>query len=428
MDEKSLDEKPKAYVVLYFLLGLAAVIRFRWAYVYNPVDDLISDAQRHWGHGYRVLGEGPLAAFDPIGFQLWMGAILRLTLGDRLACGIYAGLLSVLTPWLWYRFFRELLPERSLALFGWLLISLSPIWMSIFCHFMPETLLLPLEGLALWLTWRERRRRSLSSFTLMVIAWVLTFLTKSSVAPLAIIAVFSQLRRPTETLQRVGILGGILATVFLPLIYRVYLLISLVVPAGVSMGLQSLYFLSGRAELRAILTRDGNEVTKAIWISPELRDRPFAPFSDWKSSREGVGNVRIELSAGSRDWDKAKLELSPGISVRVRMVMENIIFLLFGNSWPEWHEHRFWDWALSLFRWCWVPMILLSLSLQISYRREREDGTFLLLLHLLPWLVFFFAPVSVAEGRVRKPLEGIVLAALLWSLSVYRQKTVVKNR
>ena len=56
---------------------------------------------------------------DPIMYQLYIGALLKLTLNMAPLVAFYTCVLSLLGPWLWYRFLRELQDSKTLALAGW---------------------------------------------------------------------------------------------------------------------------------------------------------------------------------------------------------------------------------------------------------------------------------------------------------------------
>src|SRR5947207_2071602 len=110
-----------ARVVLLCLLAAACAYRV-WLIVYfNPMEHIWSDPGRHWFLGARPLDTSPLAAIDPIGYQLYVGALAKLTVHSPVLVAYWTAVLSLAGPWLWYRFLRELLPSRDWALVGWVL-------------------------------------------------------------------------------------------------------------------------------------------------------------------------------------------------------------------------------------------------------------------------------------------------------------------
>src|SRR4051812_26292719 len=150
---------------LFINFGIAAgcICRIIVAFQHGPMEMLATDPGRYWAHIRDPLVFSPLAAIDPIGYQVWLSAVAKLTIGDPIAMSCYTAALSVLTPWIWYRVAREILPEKENAQWCWLLLCWLPSWIAIFGYVMPETLLLPLLGGALWALWRAARQRTIAA-------------------------------------------------------------------------------------------------------------------------------------------------------------------------------------------------------------------------------------------------------------------------
>jgi len=111
----------RARLVRAILLGLlAAACAYRvWlVFSYNPMEHIWSDSGRHWLFGTRPLDTSPMVMMDPIGYQLYVGILAKLTAQSFLLVAAWTALLSLSGPWLWYRFLRELLPGRDWALAG----------------------------------------------------------------------------------------------------------------------------------------------------------------------------------------------------------------------------------------------------------------------------------------------------------------------
>ncbi|MBV9947518.1 MAG: hypothetical protein JOZ69_11755, partial [Myxococcales bacterium] len=157
-----------ASVALASLALAGCLVRVREAWWHNPMDELWSDPLRHWTFAGETLSTQPWALVDPPLYQVWLSVIQKWTLGLRPLAAAYAAALSIVTPWLWYRFLRETLDSRLLALLGWAALAWLPSWVTIFRYFMTETLLLPMMGASLWQTMRAHRRRTLSAFAGMV--------------------------------------------------------------------------------------------------------------------------------------------------------------------------------------------------------------------------------------------------------------------
>ena len=140
------------------LLFAACLYRVWLIFAYNPMENIWSDPGRYWQIEANPLDTQPITAIDPVGYQVYMGFLAKLTAGSPILVAYWTALLSLSAPWLWYRFLRELLPSRDWALAGWVLLAALPSWSAIYSYFMQETLMLLLLGAALWATWRCRRR------------------------------------------------------------------------------------------------------------------------------------------------------------------------------------------------------------------------------------------------------------------------------
>ncbi len=181
---------------------------------YNPMESLTSDPGRHWGFGTRPLDTQPFAAIDPIGYHVYLGVIAKFTVHSPILVAYWTALLSLITPWLWYRFLRELFPDRTWALTGWVILAALPSWSIIYSFFMQETLMLPLLGAALWATWRCRRKRTTASFVVATGVWLLAGLTRGICIPLAAVAMtwvwFEQGRKLEKAVIGLALLVGVL--------------------------------------------------------------------------------------------------------------------------------------------------------------------------------------------------------------------------
>lgn len=131
---------------LYGLLLFGYAARLLQVFSFNPLQHLFSDPLRHWTHASETLHAAPMAYFDPVGYQLWLSVVQKLTAGDPLLVAFYTVALAWLTPWLWYRAFRALAISRPVCLLGWVVLTWLPSWLAIYSYFMTETLFLPLFG------------------------------------------------------------------------------------------------------------------------------------------------------------------------------------------------------------------------------------------------------------------------------------------
>jgi hypothetical protein len=413
--------------VLCALILLGCGLRIYNAIAHNPIDHLWSDPQRHWDHASKPLEPSPMALFDPPVYQTWLSIVQRITMGIPGLVAVYAAALSVATPWFWYRFLRETVDSRTVALAGWATLTLLPTWIGIYSYFMTETLLLPMIGLSLWMTRRAQRRPTLQTFLAMVVAWLFTGLTRGVTIPLAGIACALVWLCHPQKLRTTLWSSLILAATLTPIAIRNYSFLYLWAPHG-NGWLTRIYAESGRREILLHFVRDG-----ARWeygfTSPMVDEKPFdftydwndsslrgwreCPSflrSDWKSSRTGTVDVYVDFTHGSRDWAKSLEQNALVGSSRWKLRAENITYLLQGRSWPDNNRAYFMGWLANLSRWLWIPFFAAVILFSAWKWRCCLEKPLLPLL-IATW--FFFQAwllVSVNEGRYRKPVEGLLIA------------------
>lgn len=399
------------FALFSLLILLGGLVRVAHVVAHNPVDDIRSDPKRHWEQGIDALRADPMSLIDPVGYQLWVGVLGKLTLKDRHLVAFYTALLSLVTPWIWYRAFREIQPDKLAALGGWAALSILPSWITIYGFFMQETLLLPLLGAALWATWRARRKRDVASFVVLTLAWTLAGLTRGVVIPMAALAAVTVVCLQREPWKAGAVATLVLALVLGPLTYRGYVGLGTFAPSG-SGRLAALYARSGKEALRISYERRGE--TWAYWFrSPATGDAPFAPFSAWKTNRTGVAEVHVDLDAGERDWRRAAAAYPLSVGRYLSLTGENAAHLFFGTSWPDRVRGRTLHDLGRHLRWLWAPLALVVAVWTVaSWRRLR--GERLLPMLLATWVVVqTLVPISVNEGRYRKPGEGLLIAQVV---------------
>ena len=411
----------KLHLLFYALIFIGAAIRVWYIFTYNPVDHIWSDPQRHWEQGNDTLRIDLMSMTDPIGYQLFVGMLAKLTLKIPALVAFYCSVLSLLGAWAWYRFLRELQSSKTLALAGWAFFSLLPSWITIYGYFMQETLMIPMMGAALWATWRCRRKGDLASFLVMVTIWALAGLVRGIAIPMAAVACswlwIIQEHRIPKAVWSTAILVFILG----PLIYRSYATVHHFAPHGMG-HLNVIYSSSGKKEIKIHAKLNG-----AAWVygfgSPSTGAKPFEPFSDWKTERKGVVSVNIDLAKGKEDWDKAIDAIDLNMSDRMWLLKENLIFLFFASSWPDNNPSRFLDQINIGSRFLWAPMFLVIVIGSVVLRR-RMQGQWMLAGVLGVW--FFMQGLmflAINEGRYRKPFEGLAVAQLVLLIAAAKGRT-----
>jgi hypothetical protein len=394
--------------VCWAIIVFGCVCRIYYICRYNPMDNLFSDPQRHWEQGVDVLRADPMTMTDPVLYQLFISALARLTLQYPPLVAFYTILLSLATPWIWYRFLRELLPGKTQALAGWALISLIPSWISIYCYFMQETLMLPLLGTALWATWRCRRKGTVSSFLWVVVLWALAGLTRGIAIPLAAVAALWLLLTQKQKLRKTAFGLLVLLLILGPLTVRSYHFAHIFAPHGMG-NMNMLYAKSGKRTIRINYEREGAR-WYYIFQSPALEAEPFEPFSDWQSSREGTLHLSVDLDQGGQGWKRAFARYPLTVGKYLKLTADNLALLFFTESWPDSNRQRLIGEINYQSRWLWAPLTLF-VFIGVVIRRRRLRGQWLLPALLLAWFVVQgLLPIAVNEGRYRMPFLGLLVA------------------
>jgi hypothetical protein len=408
-------------IFLLVLLLAACVFRVWLVVEYNPMAHIWSDPGRHWHNGGFPLDTSPMVAIDPVGYQLYVGMLAKVTLGQPMLVAYWTALLSLAGPWLWYRFLRELLPQRDWALAGWVLLAALPSWSAIYSYFMQETLMLPLMGLALWATWRCRRKAGTASFVLAVALWLAAGLTRGICLPIGAVALtwlwFEQGGKWPRAAAALVLVLAILG----PLAGRSWYLARLISPHGISQ-MVSLQHLSGARNIEIDFSRrGGTEHWTYQFTSPAENDMPLAPLSWRPSPREDTFFLSIDLDAGLRDWSAARAKLPPlTVGRYVWLTGDNLIRLFFGATWPDTNRARLigeWNYWL---RWMWAPLALGCLVMSLVFWRRQDR---LLPTLILTWFVVQgLIPLAPNEGRYRKPFEGLLLAQCLLVAATFSRR------
>lgn len=403
--------RPALLIFCYLVLVLSTGYRIAYIIEFNPIHHIWSDPQRHWEHGVDVLRQDPMVMTDPILYQLYMSALAKLTLQHPPLVAFYTCLLAIFTPWIWYRFFRELQPSKLIAVAGWAGIAVIPSWISIYGYFMQETLMLPLLGAALYYTWRCRRKQTVSSFGLMILFWVLAGLTRGICIPMAAVAATWLWLEQPEKVKKASCALLIFAVALGPLAYRSYQFMGIVAPHGVGQ-LNIIYAKSGAKEIKIAYQRQGARWNYGF-MSPALLVAPLAPLSDWQTQREGKHWAAVDLDKGGESWKKQLDRVDLSLSDYLWITKENAIFLFFAPSWPDSNRGRWLGEVNYQTRWLWAPLFTIC-CVWTFIRLRRQPRQWLLPSIILAWfLVQTLLPISVNEGRYRKPLEGLLIAQLV---------------
>ena len=398
---------------LRWAFGTVLVLRLLFPFFNSPMTHLFSDPLRHWNNGMQFLHPDLMAGDDPFLYQAWLAALQWVSRSDA-AINFGCAVLCVLMPYGWYRALREILP-KTWALGGAALIGLWPSGLAIYAYFMNETLLLALLGVGFWATFRARRKRTLSAYALAGLIWSCAAFTRTVAVPLALLAVGYLLLMQPSKLRGSLIALGLLALLLIPAAWHSRAGVGFVAPLG-NLYLNEIYAESGNRDINI----DAGAAGSYVFSSPSFYNPAFYPFSNWVSERSGAFDIHVNLAKGSSDWrSELKRAREQRTYPRWRQRWDDFLFLLFAQSWPDNDRSTVSGWLSVWNRWLWLPLVL---TVAWGVLRGRFYGR--------EWLlpicgVGVFALLSLQsegtmEGRFRKPLEPIFLAAAV--VMLYRSR------
>src|SRR5581483_4735838 len=174
------------WAVLALLVFAGSILRVIACFRHTPLELQVSDPARWWHEATHLFTIEPITAIDAFGYQLWLGLVATITRGNEIGVAFHNAILSLLTPWIWYRAFKEIAGDDDVALAGWGIFCWLPSWIAIYSYTMSETLFLPLFGASFWLSFRARRIQTTSSFALATFVWTLTSATRVFALPFAL--------------------------------------------------------------------------------------------------------------------------------------------------------------------------------------------------------------------------------------------------
>jgi hypothetical protein len=390
-----------------WLFGAVLLLRLLFPFFNPPLTHLFSDPLRHWNNGLHFLHPDLMGGDDPFLYQAWLAALQFLSQGSDAGINLGCAVLCVLMAYGWYRALREILP-KDWALGGASLIGLWPSCFGIYAYFMNETLLLALLGVGFWATFRARRKGTAGAFALASFIWTCAAFTRTVAVPLALLNVLYLVMAQPGKLRSVLIAAGWLLVLLLPAAWHSRAGAGFVAPLG-NLYLNEIYAASGKRDISI----DTGPAGSYVFSSPSFYNPTFYPFSDWISDRSGVFDIHVDLNRGRSAW-RSELERARAQRTfpRWRQRWDDFLFLLFAQSWPDNDRGTLSGWLSVWNRWLWLPLVL---AVAWGVARGRFQGRE----WLLPICGFgVFALLAVQsegamEGRFRKPLEPIFLAAVI---------------
>lgn len=401
--------------------ALGTLVRVIRPLVMTPTSWLMSDPLRHWQHATTTDALAPMQGVDPIMYQLFLRALVSIgtSVGQAQSAAVialFASLLSATTAWLWFFFLRELLPDnRRLALTGLLLLTWLPSWTAIFSYLMPETILLPLFGLSLFLTWKHIRTERIFFFVLAVVTWSFTALTKVIALPAALISIAWMIAYSNQQSKKF-LLAALLASICLvPVAVRNYSLIGVANPFG-QPALNMVYMLSGKKAIHLSIYRYGaTDADSFFFESPTFLMQDMQPFKAFgPSAREGMAELVVHVSEGGKDWSEAISRSWPDWQRFAHLLGEMNLWNWFAPSWPDEALGRQTLLDGTILRWLWAPLAILVAAADLGIMLKNKKLELLPAIVLTTLFLFVAAPSGLGEGRYRKAIEGLLIANVLY--------------
>jgi hypothetical protein len=413
--------------VLLILIAVTSALRIFVCFYHNPLDYLFSDPGRHWKNGANLFNPDFISGLDPIVYQIYIWFIRTITSDNRYLVAFSCALLSCIMPWTFYRAALALKMPRKVALSIWIIIGLSPSFISIYHYFMMETLLLPLIGASIWATAKYERNPTRNPFLAGMLLWSFAVMAKPTVAPLAV-ACMGVVWWQNGRDWRLVVWGVAMATVIvIPNCLRSNTILGFPAPFG-NPWLVRIQYMSEAKTIRI----DWNGKYYYQFSSPSCYIAPLAPLSNWgirKALNDDVVLVTADAGNGNTDWREVfeREKIGPLDMRWWNQKVENMILLFFAPSWPDSSFLEVSGYLNYLSRWIWAPLIWLTLYAGIEVILAQKKVDFLMTGFLALPIFLLFQNSAIIEGRYRKPLEPVMILCLAQGLTLLRNRCEVKK-
>lgn len=417
--------------LLVILIVLGSCARLLLCFVHNPVDYLWSDMVRHWSNALHFPRGGYNGAADPIGYQVYLWILQRITHSSRLLVALASGLMSVAMPWTYYRAARGFGLPKVPALWVWVLVTWTPSLFVIYHYIMMETLLLLMEGVALWMTSRYLNKGGTPAFLLCVFFWILACLTKPTVIPLAGISFVWVWWKRSTRLRDIALAIALAFVLVLPQAVRSRLALGFYAPFG-NPWLTRIQLRSAARTIEIhLLVNPGDHLgirqnVDGKFLSPSCAVRPLEPLTQWqirRASTDSIAVVTIHTEEGEKGWERAYQHFNNDRAEWFAQWRENVVLFLFAPSWPESDSGSGqWDGKFDYFgRWMWAPITIFVLLANTCVLLRRQFS-FIPVAVTLFTLTMALQNVILMEGRYRKVVEPLLLINLVWLLTDWNSR------
>jgi len=292
------------------------------------------------------------------------------------------------------------------ALAGGLIIGVVPAFIGIYAYFMTETLLLTLTGFAFWASFRAARKQTLGAFALASALWVCALFTRSIALPMAALCLATLWLTQRQRVAKAAVAAAAFAIMALPAGLHARSTLGFFAPLG-NLYLSQIYSASGKHDISI----DARGLGGWGFGTPSFYNPTFYPFSDWTTDRRGTVAIRIDVSRGRATWIKEKQRvLAERTFPWWRQYQENLLYLLFGQSWPDNDPNSLSGLATVWTRWLWPPLMLI-VACGVARRGFRGREWLLPACALGMLLSLAVQRDGIIEGRYRKPIDPVLVAA-----------------
>jgi hypothetical protein len=430
------------HVALLLAAWAGLAMRVVYAFTSNPQDYLsICDSTRHKTNATHLLGT-EFSFIDQIGYQIWLAAMFLVFGQSKLGVSLFTALLSTVTPYIWLLWLRECIPSKTAQLAGFAAISLLLPWITIYSFFMTETILLPSLGLALWFTWRAKRRQTLRDVLCAALGWAWVLNIKITILPAAVIAlawllisIWKEQPRRSFALQ-----SATVSTIFC-----FAMLVNpamndwkfgtawLYPPGGIHSWINRIFLLSGAQKYQLIILLGSSVSYQTGYFDSHAfyyQQEQF-PFIKWPAKRSGHVDITLRAGQGFSLFAPDISQYLPAENGSQRktpaVLLENTVVFFCGEEWPDCCGQDILQRLQTPTRWLWIPMFLLTIALALIKRRINV----LVVMTVFTALCFCFQDWgAMGSGRYRKPWEGVAIAALISMIVAPRasSKELIPNR
>ncbi len=393
------------------LFASLLLLRLLYPFFDSPLEHLFSDPQRHWENGARLLRPSILGSIDPFLYQVWIYLLRFAAHGSAPAVALGSGLLCAAMPYGWYRALRELLTQER-ALVAACVIAVIPESVGIYAYFMNETLLLSLLGFCFWTTLCAHRKGTLAAFVLTAALWSCAVFTRTIALPMAAACLAWLWATQAQKISKSLAAGAIVLLLAIPAGLHSQAKLGFFAPLG-NLYFNEIYSASGQREIEVNYGAEG----AYHFGCPSFYNPTFYPFSDWSTGRRGIASIAIDLTQGRAGWLAEKQRMAsertfPGWRQRG----EDVLYLLFGQSWPNSDRSSVVGWLTLWTRWVWAPLIAV-VAVALFKHRYRGQEMILPICGLGTLVLLALQSEGVMEARFREPIDAILVCSALLVMS-----------